>query len=707
MIRGGMLMRKKLCFVGQGEFVCQSIMNQMEKFLKDYVDVVTWCIDLDDGPPFVDCDLYVASYISAYNYAKMYLPDSSKIITAERIINPGNFDKLLDLEIGTKVLVVGNSRDRAEFVIRSIRAFGIDHLDMISHFPETSAKVSETIKIAVIAGQNKLIPDWITKVIDLGVKDIALTTYVDIIKSLYIPLTVLNEIASYYMQAIFDTTSKLHAVARVNKEMKKRMEIVFQNVDDAIIGVDSLGRIEIINPVSERLFGVTTNLVGLAVERIIPGLDFRRCLEKGETINNEMCRIGNQYYLVTANSVESQEGINSGAVITTKLVSKVQELENKVRRELKSKGNIARYTFNQIIGDSVALQKAVTLAKRFAKTDLTVLLEGESGVGKELFAQSMHNASERFSSPFVALNFAALPENLAESELFGYEEGAFTGASKGGKPGLFEEAHTGTIFLDEIGDASLELQARLLRVLEEKEVRRIGGRNITPVNVRVIAATNKDIASLVKNGRFRADLFFRLCVLPIHIPSLRDREDDLFLLIQNFSHNMYQRSLTLSPILENLLTSYKWPGNVREVQNVVSYICNLVDAESIVHPKDLPRYLVAGLDVSNEFINEVQDYHPFIRQIERKDTVLLVLAILKELQKACNNNRNVGCGGITLALEDKGIAVPAYKIRNCLKMLSKEGFLDTGITKQGTRINKAGQDLLCQLEARKKNTSSQ
>lgn len=693
-------MRKTLCFIGQGESVCQTIKGQMERFLKNYIDIVTWCIDNSPFPPSPDCDLYVASYIEAFNHAKRFLSEDKKVIKAERIINPGNFDKLLDLEPGTKVLVVGNSRDRAEFVRQSILAFGIDHLDLHKHFSGNTEEIPRTVNIAVVAGKNRMVPGWITEIIDLGVKDIALTTYVEIMEGLCIPPAVLNEIASYYMQAIFDTTLKLHDVARINYEIKKSMEIVFQNVDDPIIAVNAQGEIQIANPASQELFDRTDSLVGGAADKIIPDLNMQGCLEKGETISNELCRIASQYYLVSVNPIESQAGVISGAVITLKPVSKVQEMENKVRRELKTKGNIARYTFRQIIGDSAELGKAVTLAKRFAGTDLTVLLEGESGVGKELFAQSMHNASARFSGPFVALNFAALPENLAESELFGYEEGSFTGAKKGGKPGLFEEAHTGTIFLDEIGDASLELQARLLRVLEEKEVRRVGGRNVTPVDVRVIAATNKNIVAMVKAGKFRADLFYRLCVLPIHIPPLRNRGNDMFLLAETFAQAQYKRKLTLSPGLKQLLAAYEWPGNVRELQNVIKYICNLVNPGTVVQPEDLPRYLTAGSASVEKQGGTEGEYLFFIKRVERKESLPLVTAVLRELRRVSDKNRNAGCGAITLSLADQGLTVPAHKVRNCLRMLSEEGFLDTGVTKQGTKINRSGQELLRQLENR-------
>jgi transcriptional regulator with PAS, ATPase and Fis domain len=231
--------------------------------------------------------------------------------------------------------------------------------------------------------------------------------------------------------------------------------------------------------------------------------------------------VRDSYFIISASPLTNDVGDIRGAVVTTRPVNEVEELETKVRRTLRRKGHNAKHNFGEIIDQSSPLIKAVELAKKFAKTGLTVLLEGESGTGKELFAQAIHNHSPRKNGPFVAINFAALPENLVESDLFGYEDGAFTGAKKGGKPGLFEEAHQGTIFLDEIGDATLNVQKKLLRVLEEREVRRVGGSTVTPIDVRVIAATNQNLEEMVQKGEFRKDLFYRICTLPVFIPSLR------------------------------------------------------------------------------------------------------------------------------------------------------------------------------------------
>lgn len=239
----------------------------------------------------------------------------------------------------------------------------------------------------------------------------------------------------------------------------------------------------------------------------------------------------------------------------------------------------AKYTFREIVGISESITRAKEQAIEFARTDLNLLILGETGTGKELFAHSIHHESPRSKGPFVAINCATLPPNLLESELFGYEDGAFTGARKYGKMGLFELAHNGTIFLDEIGEMPLEIQARLLRVIEDKEVRRLGGGELIPVNVRVIAATNRDLTKAVSDRSFRADLFYRLNTLTLHIPPLRERTEDIMPLVSSFvakyNCNIETRTEILALVLQALsqLQGYPWPGNVRELKNLVDRCC--------------------------------------------------------------------------------------------------------------------------------------
>ena len=269
-----------------------------------------------------------------------------------------------------------------------------------------------------------------------------------------------------------------------------------------------------------------------------------------------------------------EQGLLAGAVLTLQEASVIQRADTNIRTERRVRNLAARYHFHQMVGSSSAFVHARLAAERYAATNSTVLITGESGTGKELFAQSIHNASSRRDKPFVAVNCAAFPEPLLESELFGYEEGAFTGSRKGGKPGLFEVAHTGTIFLDEIGDMPLSLQTRLLRVLQEKEVVHLGSAQPIPIDVRIVAATYQDLAQRAKDGLFRVDLYYRLNILHLHLPALRERVDDIPILALQMLHASLRRAGSSLPADQALaplmpyLRSYRWPGNVRELENV-------------------------------------------------------------------------------------------------------------------------------------------
>lgn len=255
-------------------------------------------------------------------------------------------------------------------------------------------------------------------------------------------------------------------------------------------------------------------------------------------------------------------------------------------------GNAVRFTFDQIIGKSKYLHQVISVCKRVARNNSTVLLTGETGTGKEMLAQAIHRESHRSSGPFIAVNCAAIPAELVESELFGYEDGAFTGARKGGCPGKFELANGGTIFLDEIGDMPLKAQVSLLRVLQEKQLCRVGGHQIVPVDVRVIAATHRDLAEMTQEGAFRQDLFFRLNVVNVNIPPLRARKDDIELLtgffLEKYKAEMDRPELVMTPEAMVKFQEYHWPGNVRELENIIEGLVNVVE-EGVITPENLPR----------------------------------------------------------------------------------------------------------------------
>ncbi|MGL5766108.1 MAG: sigma 54-interacting transcriptional regulator, partial [Sarcina sp.] len=295
----------------------------------------------------------------------------------------------------------------------------------------------------------------------------------------------------------------------------------------------------------------------------------------------------------------TSNGKNIGFVSSLEKASKIEKLEQKIRRQNSKKGLVAKYTFNDIITKNDKMERMKTKVKAYAKTDMTVLINGESGTGKELVAQSIHNESLRCNEPFVAVNCAAIQENLLKSELFGYEGGAFTGAKKDGKIGLFELAHKGTIFLDEISEISKEVQASLLRVIQEKEVMRVGGTEVIPVDIRIICATNRNLKKAMLAGKFREDLYYRLNVFYVNIPPLRERLEDITPIAKGY---LDKYSLTIAEekkvmqIIKNLPSWYKWYGNVRELENVILRIIFMVRIEDVEVSKVDYNSLIAELD---------------------------------------------------------------------------------------------------------------
>ena len=361
-------------------------------------------------------------------------------------------------------------------------------------------------------------------------------------------------------------------------KVRSLLEAIIEATEDAISVADDKGNNIIVNSAYTRITGLPKAAVlnkSVTVDIAEGESMHMKVLQSGKPVHNERMKVGPAGKEVIVNVAPIFiDGKISGSVGVihdiSGIISLTEELSQakKLLRHLK-----ARYTCLDIIGHSPAMKRAKEQARMAAETPATVILRGDSGTGKELFAHAIHNASSRRMGQFVRVNCAALTENLLESELFGYVEGAFTGALKGGKKGLFEEASGGTIFLDEIGDISLSLQSKLLRVLQEKEITRVGGTSPFPVDVRVITATNANLEKKVADGTFREDLYYRLNVFPIQIPALREHKDDIKLLAEHLIYKLNQgfgrEVQRISESAVRNLLNYDWPGNVRELENVL------------------------------------------------------------------------------------------------------------------------------------------
>jgi transcriptional regulator, propionate catabolism operon regulatory protein len=381
--------------------------------------------------------------------------------------------------------------------------------------------------------------------------------------------------------ATIERAIEMAQVARAERERREHIARVVDHIDEAVVAVDASERITVVNPGFQRLLGMSgAELLGKRLSSVTRELGLSRVLETGAAELRSFQKLGGRSLVVSRIPVR-ERGVLSGAVLTCQDSRTLLRVDRDLRSELRPRRFIARYELAGIVGASSALRTARTLAEQYAGTEGTVLITGESGTGKEMFAQGIHNAGRRRDRPFVAINCAAFPEALLESELFGYEEGAFTGSRRGGRAGLFEAAHTGTIFLDEVGDVPITLQTRLLRVLQERQVLRLGSNDPTPIDVRVVAATNRDLKREIARGAFREDLYYRLNILPILVPPLRARGEDVAPIAEALLRDALTRhgvpqvlSRALSLLLP-WLEAYAWPGNVRELENVLERVAVL------------------------------------------------------------------------------------------------------------------------------------
>ncbi|MER2111051.1 MAG: sigma 54-interacting transcriptional regulator [Solibacillus isronensis] len=421
----------------------------------------------------------------------------------------------------------------------------------------------------------------------------------------------------------------------LERSNQKRQSIVMENFHDGIISLNQMNRIININQAAIKI-------LELEQDKNYESNYISEILDKGELLEeilspkeakDSILKYKNKSLMMDKHIIHVDKTVDGNIIILSDIEA-LQQKENKVRRKLNKKYEGAIYTFDDIIGQSNQTIKAKMKAQKFARADANVLILGESGTGKELFAQSIHNASNRFNQPFIAVNCAAIPENLLESEFFGYSEGAFTGAIKGGKPGLFEIAHNGTLFLDEIGELPLSMQAKLLRVLQEKNVRRVGASTSVPVDVRIISATNVNLIEGVRSKEFRMDLYYRIAVLNLFLPDLNKRKEDIGLLLRNYTNKNYKG---LSPIIDkyfdslvSILESHNWEGNVREFENTIERLFAYIGPDDEIEENLIIEYLEESIKENEYLLYETQSINETFQQTMKEIEVLKIKEILEQ-----------------------------------------------------------------------------
>lgn len=514
----------------------------------------------------------------------------------------------------------------------------------------------------------------------IGNRIFDINTVLDILALLDISSDAAEDIIIKYSLKIPDMWKGLNYALQNRRILSSQWKILLDELSFGVIVIDDKNRISLVNSHIHQLFGpIFDALENKPLANLIAIDNSFETLLTDHNIENELFVYNNTRFILTIKQVTHDRNYY-GQIILLREYAEIVKVQQKIHNKIIGKGYYSNYHFDSIIGNDEKIKDCIEISKKIAPRSGVILITGESGTGKELFAGAIHNYSNRSHQPFVAINCAALPHNLLESELFGYEDGAFTGAKKGGKIGLFESANNGTLFLDEIGEIPLDLQARLLRVLQEKEIMKIGGDSIIKINTRIIAATNKNLFQMVEKGDFRGDLFFRLNIFQVDIPPLRERGDDVALLTKHFLKSLSNTKAITTPFLE-FCKHYEWNGNVRELYNILEY--TLTVSEKELSPEFLPSYLKQKKYL-NFKMNEIELFGSDVYT-------------LRSVYSLNNTGQNSGRRSLTRTFTKKYYALSEIDMRGILEKLESQELITISKGPTGCEISEKGLLLLKKL----------
>ncbi len=656
--------------------------NQINYFLGDSIKINLYSFE-EGGFTFFEEKLILLSVNLKYEEILKMCNSDAQIIIPNLTFEKSSFEKICKINKNETVFVYNLSKSMALETIAIIYRLGVDIPNLIPCYPEMK-KIPEN-SIVLTPGEKLNIEAKNCKIIDLEYRIIDLSSIADIAMKLNLERLIQEDLVKKFMDKIVPISYITEKLLVTQTKLENQFDFLLSAIDDGIIGVSNDGIVQFYSHVAREILSINGNeMIGKYIGEYVKSLDFDQIIKKEVPYFQKLIKVNN--IDINMEVKYTHISVFNGFIIKVSKFHQAEKKQAKLRAQLMSSGNVSKYNFDDIIGCSDSIKNTKKIAYKMAQSDSSILIIGESGTGKELFAQSIHSASRRSQGPFVAVNCSTFQEGLLQSELFGYDEGAFTGARKGGKIGLFELANKGTIFLDEIGEMDLNSQATLLRVIQEKQIRRVGSDKIIDVDIRIIAATNRDLKKLVCENKFRKDLFYRLNVLPLKIAPLRNRNEDVFLIFESFKKNLDVK-FSLSDELIEVFKTYSWEGNIRELRNLVEY-CSYLD-KSIIEIYDLPEYMLESikhkdycLELSNK--NDIKNISNLKRDL--RDYIF----VLEKINNAYVLKQRIGRRKIyEYALEEK-IFLTEQQIRSILIELQEFGFVKILSGRGGSVITEKG-----------------
>ena len=665
--------------------------QQIQDLFYGLVSVEAIYTNNQERTPWPEADLYLIgnSALESERDISRFIPLGAEYVIINSTFTKKAISRLQKIPEGTRALFVSCNRILCNEAITRLQALGVNHISLLPYYP--GAEYNGELEYAVTPGESSYLPETIRYMIDIGCRFLDADTIMETAIKLNLDHLLGEQKLKDYFSKLADNTYSYDKLFERSLRNENRLDILLDILTVGIIGVDENGLIFAYNEEAGRVLGISRRqLIGKDRLRLLDFIPFDKY--RGQNVGGEpeLIRYHGTLLNVTINPIVVN-GCNRGMFATIQRFQEIENKQNKLRSQLNDNNQRARYTFDDIICKSRLMEQACFIARKMAKTNSSILITGESGTGKELFAHAIHNASPRKNAPFVAINCAALPETLLESELFGYEEGAFTGAKKGGKIGLFEFAHSGTLFLDEVEGMSPALQIKLLRALQEKEIMRLGGNTVIHVDVRIIATSNERLDELVNAGRFRSDLYYRLNTLPIYLAPLRDRREDIDGCIEAFLKKSEQ-PLVLSEAVRRIFAAYPWKGNVRELKNTLEYLSFL--EKPFIEPEDLPPSFSHYLQQETGPVPQVRQEtteipEPFPEKYPHV-TQQAYLFLLHKLAEARQHNVPMGRAGLQALAAQAGLPLSQENIRFMLGKLSERGLVTVSVGRNGSRITDEG-----------------
>ncbi|MGN0267079.1 MAG: sigma 54-interacting transcriptional regulator [Lachnospiraceae bacterium] len=676
-------MKKTIAVVALDPLAGASYTKEIKSLFGDYADVKGYSVrDGSATGKLPRADLFIIStdaYGSAEEVAR-HVPIDSEVMSIEVTFHWKTLEELWKIPKGTSILFVNMTETMAREAIAQLNALGVNHLKFIPYHPGAQLR-DEDIDIIFTPGETRYIPQMDKPVIDCGQRPCTYSMMIEIAMRLGLENLLETEPFLQYEKTVASKHYSFDLLYTRARRQESQFHILMEILNEGLIGVNEMGEIFACNKKACQIARVSEQFVtGKRGEEVFPYIPFYRALKEKKEIPEKVIQLYGVHISIAVMPV-LRKGECIGAFATLQYFNEQENRQNELRSQLLKKGHYAKYCFDDIIGDSENICRTKEILKRMAVTESPVLIVGETGTGKELMAHSVHRASMRSEGPFIAINVAAMPENLLESELFGYEDGAFTGARKGGKPGLFEFAHRGTLFLDEVEGMSPSMQVKLLRVLQEREVMRIGGSHIVKVDVRIVAATNENLEEKVEDGSFRRDLYYRLNALTVVLPPLRERGQDMFLLLDHFKGEL-GGGFELSAETKHFLENYAWPGNIRELHNAAEYFNYL--GKTVIEMTDLPPTM-------SRMLMETADSKEQTDSQEEKTS--LYWFVLEQIYKAEESGYGIGREKLLQEAKKKGYSISQKRIRDLLQQIAEEGMIEKKSGRGGNRLTPQGRQL--------------